>query len=306
MSSLLNNMIARLERKARRATPETNPLPEAEEHGENYLIDKVRSMDTKPEEARGGDGYIHGSSLLGICPRRYALTILSGTPDRVSVREQDRIMWAIGRAVEAHIRESFALSVKRKGIIGVWECPCGRSKREGEFSPTEKCGTCNLKMTKYRELAMMDHEYRIIGNPDLIYIRPDNHKVRIVEIKSKRKELFDALQYPEPNHILQALIYRRLCKINGLDVDESVSVIYGSKDYSFSGRPYKEFHIQSCAYHDEGLDSMWERAAIVRDYLADYGERGAQATLPEKITPCATRNSPVAKSCDQCQACFVR
>jgi hypothetical protein len=300
-------MVARLERQAARAQPEDNPLPDTEAHGENFLIDKVRSMDRKPEATRGGRSYIHGSSLIGICARRYALTILAGGAGSTSPREADRIMWAIGRAVEAHIRGQFVSAVKRKGVIGKWKCKCGNLKREGDFSNKSKCSACGQSPLHYHELELFDHDSRIVGNPDVMYLRPDNHKLRIVEIKSKKKELFEELTKPEPNHILQAAIYRRLAALNGMEVDDGVSIIYGCKDYpKWTVRPYKEYHIASTPEREAELDSMWERAQGVKSFLADHGDQGAAAELPDRIPACTSSTATPAKGCDQCQACFAR
>ena len=282
-------MVARLERQARNTPTDSNPLPAEEEHGESYLIDKVRSLDRRPEKIRGGKGYIHGSALIGICPRRYALQILSGDTGVRPVREQDRIMWAIGRAVEKHIREQFARAVKRRGVIGLWRCKCGKTKREGPYSPGEKCGSCGQLLSIYREITLFDHEHRIAGNPDLLYLRPDNHKVRTVEVKSKKRELFDELKAPEPTHIVQASIYRRLGIINHMPMDDKVSIIYGSKDYSFRGTAYKEFHVEPTP--DNQLDAMWNNV---------------RPDIPPRLAACPTTSATMAKQCEQCAACFAR
>lgn len=303
--SLLRNMVKRLERQARSNPPEENPLPEQEDHGDNFLIDKVRSMDRKPEAIRGGRGYIHGTSLIGFCPRRQALTILAGDAGRSQPREADRIMWAIGRAVEHHIRTQFVAALKRKGIIGEWRCKCGQLKRQGEFSGRDNCTKCEQPATHYHELPLFDHESRVVGNADLFYLRPDTHRLRVVEIKSKKKELFEALTEPEPNHILQASIYRRLADINGMDPDDGVSIVYGCKDYPhWKLRPYKEFHIDPCPAREEQLDDMWSRANEVKDFLVAHGDLGAAAPLPERLSACTSSTAPTAKGCDQCQACF--
>ena len=215
-------------------------------------------------------------------------------------------MWAIGRAVEKHIRDAFVRAVKREGVIGQWACRCGKSKRVGLYSPTYKCEHCSQGLYTYGEVTLLDHQYRIAGNPDLLYYRPDNLRLRIVEIKSKKQALFDELTKPEANHILQASIYRRLAKIEGYDVDDYVSIVYGSKDYTFRGRPYKEYHILPSEGVEATLDDMWSRAGAVREFLDAFKIEGVSATLPNRITACASVTSTTAKGCDQCHACFAR
>lgn len=302
------SIIRNAQRRLRREVAESQELPsrESNEHSPNYLIDLVKAMDTKPEANRGGRGYIHGSSLIGLCPRKYALQILSGTTGRRPVREADRIMWAIGRAVEAHIRKQFISAVGRKGVFGKWVCRCGHLKRSGDFSNRNKCRRCGKSPLEYKELELFDHDFRIVGNPDMLYSRPDNALMHVVEIKSKKKELFEELEEPEPDHILQASIYRRLGAISGMGMSDEVSIIYGCKDYPKWGvRPYKEFHVQPSSSVESQLDDMWERAGQVRDFLAEFSDGENRPPLPERITACDRRDSTIAKGCEQCQACFA-
>lgn len=300
--SLLRNMQARLRREA--AKTGGSSLPDSEDHGENFLINRVIAMDRSPEVIRGGKGYIHGSSLIGLCARRQVLSALAGGTDSKAARPQERVMWAIGRSVEEHVRGQFIKSMKRKGIIGQWTCPCGSSKREGEYSKSVKCDTCQKGLTEYREIPLFDHSNRIVGNGDLLYLRPDNLKLRVVEIKSKKQELFVKLSKPEPDHILQASIYRRLSQINGSDVDDYVSIVYASKDFVFKGLPYKEYHVKINQAREDILDTMWGRAEEVKETLKAL-EKNPSGPLPERLPACASDKSPKAKGCDQCTACFA-
>lgn len=304
--SILRNMAARMRGEQRRhADPEAVPLDTT--HGPNYIISKVRSMDAKPETVRGGAGYIHGSSLIGMCPRRQCLTILSGGGGSKVPRACDRLLWAIGRAVEAHIRGQFIEAVQRVGVIGEWRCKCGGLSSEGLFVRRTKCKTCQGALQKYGELTLLDHDARIAGNPDLMYLRPDNHKVRVVEIKSINKKEFDALTEPKINHVQQAMIYRRLAILNQMEVDDSISIIYGCKDYAFRGIPYHEFHVANKPEHDGALDRMWTSARLVRDFvLALKANPESSPPLPARLTLCPHPNTITAKDCDQCHACHAR
>ena len=275
-------------------------------HGLNYIITKVRSMDSKPEAVRGGAGYIHGSSLIGMCPRRHCLSILSGAGSKVP-RACDRLLWAIGRAVEAHIRGQFIEAVQRAGVIGEWRCKCGGLSSEGLFVRRTKCKTCQGTAQRYGELTLLDHDARIAGNPDLMYLRPDNHKVRTAEIKSINKKEFDALTAPKVDHVFQALIYRRLAILNLMDVDDTISIIYGCKDYAFRGIPYHEFYVTSTPEHDAALDRMWANARLVRDFVnARKANPESSPPLPARLALCPHPNTVTAKDCDQCHACHAR
>ena len=159
----------------------------------------------------------------------------------------------------------------------------------------------------YEELTLFDHEYRIVGNPDIPYVRPDNGKVRVCEIKSMNKKDFDALGSAKGDHVWQALIYRRMFQRNGAEVDDNVSIVYGCKDYSFKGSPYLEFTVKVTPEHEKNLDRMWESAATIRDFVASSKKEEIKTTpvkLPPKIALCPHKNTITAKGCDQCHSCF--
>lgn len=304
--NLLRNLQAKVEGTARRAKAKGEEAPKTIKNytEDGYVVSQVMAGDRSPEKVRGGSGYVHASSLIACCPRRHALMSLLGSGYKVP-RSADRLVWAIGRAVEAHIRNQFIEQVDGAGVIGEWSCQCRKSKTDG-FRPSVKlkCETCGKPQTHYGELALFDHEYRIVGSVDLLYARPDNHRVRVNEIKSINKKEFDLLTCPKGDHVWQALIYRRLLQRNGVDVDDKVAVIYGCKDYSFKGPPYLEFSVKPSPEHETGLDKMWKRAAEIRDFTLAKANK-TKAVLPPRIQLCPHANTVTAKSCDQCNACFA-
>ena len=301
--SLFGNLAAKVEGEKRRARAKGDiltPVITPQVHGDNYISDKVISMDTQHEETRGGSGLIHGSSLIGMCPRRQVLTIRAGkAPDR-AVKTADRLVWAIGRAVEEHIRNQFIEAVDRKGVIASWRCKCGKSKVEGFYDRAVKCDVCKSHVDRFTELTLFDFPGNVVGNADMMYVRPDKPVVRTVEIKSMNKKDYDALTEPVSDHVTQAFINRRLAKINGLEVDDQVTLIYGCKDYAFSGRLYREFYISTSDFYEKQMDTFWERAKLVKSAEEDT------SILPERIAACPNKTSPFAKKCDCCEACFVR
>jgi len=312
---LLRNLQAQVAGKSRRAKARGEKVESAPVI-DNYVEDgfvtrEVWKADCKAEKSRGGTGYTHGSSLINMCARKHALMALLGSGYK-PVRSADRLLWAIGRAVEKHIRTAFIGQVKGAGVIGVWSCRCGKTTDTG-FCPSVKikCSCCGLKLSSYGELTVFDHENRIVGNPDLLYARPDTNKVRVNEIKSMNKKDFDSLTTPKGDHVWQGLIYRRLLEINDVDVDDSVAIIYGCKDYSFKGSPYKEYTVKVTKQHEENLDRMWEKAGVVAEFVAalKLGEETKemskhQKPLPSRIPQCSAATTTTAKGCDQCSACF--
>lgn len=271
------------------------------DHGEGYITQAVLSMDSIPETVREGKGYMHGSSLIGICPRKVVLANIDPSTNVQKAMSGMRIMWALGRAAEHHVRTQFILAKNFKGIIGHWKCNCGESMTTGLFDSGRKCHICRSKHTHYNEMPLMDHANRVVGNPDMLYFRPDNQKVRVVEIKSIRKVGFDTLETAEPNHIMQAAIYRRLAMVNDFDVDDTVTIFYVCKD--FSPKVYNEYHVKITDSITKQVDLMFADAKKVTEFLTAR-ENGGKPELPEKLKVCSSISSTTAKNCPRCTLCF--
>lgn len=301
---------ASVRRRARRVrstieAPAESVSEGGDEHGPEHVMDAVLAMDSKPEVIRGGSEYIHASSLGGLCARREILAAINPTETSVSPRPADRIVWALGRAAESHVRTQFIEAKKAEGIIGEWSCACGHTKTEGAFNKSIECPRCGTKTTRYGELTLFDHDCKIVGNPDLLYVRPDVPKIRVVEIKSMAKAHFDKLTTPKPDHVLQAATYHRLLEVNEMPVDpEGVTILYVCKDYAI-GKPYKEYHVDMTQEFRNVIDELWGRAAEIRDWKMARSA-GAEIPLPERLGACSSSAAPFAKNCNQCVACFAR
>lgn len=322
MSSILRNLEGRVRsgptrrRNSRRTQP---PLPDApldEAHTEDYFTEKVRHMDRAPEVLRGGGAYLHLSSLIGACARREVLSGISPNGRTHNPFSADRVVWAMGRAAEHHVRTQFIAARRREGILGRWECRCGHTVVEGFYNSRTRCERCRGHANTFNELALYDHQHKIFGNPDLIYLRPDNNKRRVVEIKSMNAADFGDLVRPRPDHVTQALGYTRLGNIEGLDMDTHASVVYVCKDYRVRPRStdknqvggiYREFSVSEADNPTVSavLDDMWQRADRIRSWRSAY-EAGNTLPLPERLPVCASDTSTVAKGCDQCVGCFAR
>jgi hypothetical protein len=79
-----------------------------------------------------------------------------------------------------------------------------------------------------------------------------------------------------------------------------VTVIYGCKDYSFSGKPYREFNVKVEPWHEAGLKDRWLEA----EKLAKFVKDDATSPLPARLGLCVSAKSTRASGCDQCQRCF--
>lgn len=303
--SLFRRLQRRLGAETRRRVEEHQALVSFnEEHGENYVRGKVESQDSKPEQVRGGSEFVHGSSLAGLCARREVLASIS-PPNTVSVWPADRIVWAMGRAAEKHVRTQFIDARRREGIVGAWSCRCGKTKHEGLYNHQVRCSTCRDRASNYGEISLFDYEMKIVGNPDLLFVRPDNYKLRVLEIKSMNKAEFEELVRPKPDHVIQALVYRRLLERNRMDPDDGATIFYVCKDYRVRGGVYREFHVTGTENSEALLDGMWERARAIRDWKIANGA-GANQDLPPRLPACNSPTAPMAKNCDRCTACFAR
>ncbi len=87
---------------------------------DNYLKTILDAQDGVAEVRRVGTGdgqyghYTHVSSLIGACSRMHALAAMDDRTIRETVTGGHRVMWAIGRHVEKHIRQQYLLSTNRR------------------------------------------------------------------------------------------------------------------------------------------------------------------------------------------------
>lgn len=284
------------------------------EFNEDFLKSAVMRMDGKPEEVRTGNKFIHVSRLIDYCARREALSYqhsaTGGIGRRVRVFSGMRIVWALGRAAEKHVREQFIEAVSAEGVYGKWLCnKCGDEIMEGLHRDNHRpCRTCgHTEATTYGEFPLADREVLIVGNPDLLYVRPDNSRLRVVEIKSINKNEFDELGTPKPQHILQALCYHRLAEINGLDPDNNITIFYVAKDFTIT--PYKSFTVEVSDSHRRRVDDLWqlanERADIIREFDAKLSVGQTHFdNLPPRLRVCSSDKATTAKNCIECVGCF--
>lgn len=300
MSKLLKNLAIRARQAARSST---KPEQKAEEYTDTYLIDKVRSADCEPEAARVGGQYLHVSSLISACIRRHVIAYYSKVERLNSVNAGMRIVWALGRAAEHHVRTQFIKAVSKSGVVGKWKCKCGHLKVDGLYDDILKCPKCDKKADQYTECLLLDTKNRITGSPDLLYIRPDNKKLMVVECKSMNKASYDALTNPSTDHVLQAMAYNELLRINGADVDDSVTIVYVSKDFSFKN-PYKEFRVRRSQQSELDIQYMWKIAAEYAEYV-DRIDKGVKLqSFPKRWSACPSSDCTVAKGCDCVGMCF--
>lgn len=290
------NLLDRLSDRARtvsaaRPLPEDSPLPE------RFVTSIVDQMDRIPENIRvATSGYTHVSALTSFCGRR---SLLMQQQDRQSLRSVtggERVMWRIGRAVESHIREQYLAARNNQNVLGRWTCLCGKALHVGLHNSSSRCNDCNSPLNVYGEFTLRDEEAKIVGNPDLLILHESS--VVVSEIKSMKKDQWELLTAPLPDHVFQAGMYHDLLKRQAARyrVHSTGVFIYCTKDYKH-GSPYKEFHV------DFTKPSLVAIREMIRNSVLDaLHAQQTQDLVPRTV--CASPNCAMAKACPVATVCF--
>ena len=263
-----------------------------------YITKLVAKSDATSQYSRSGgtDRYMHLSSLIGACPREHAISqqYARDTPVSTTTWGSMKMVWAIGRAVEKHIRDSVIKARNFVGIYGVWTCACGESYYEGEYLGPNRCRICRKSVNRYKEPALRNDFGMVVGSPDITMIEMGH--IVAVEIKSMNKEQFDALEDPLADHILQACGYRWLYEYLGFKVHDKVIIMYGRKDFKFGGTHsvYKEYHVDYRPWA-----AQIEQMMTIGRQVANSYETGI---LPPRT--CENVTCTRAKSCTRTVLCF--
>ncbi len=266
------------------------------------FIGKVIAQDMSLEQDRCGDEYMHISSLIqpDFCERRDAILYRHGGSKARKVRSDDRVVWAMGRAAENHIRKQYCSAMNNKHIVGLWKCKCGTSQYRGSF-PDKECDVCNSKLDEYNEMTLSYKKW-VVGNPDMIVVDTREDKLMVVEIKSMNKKEFDNLKDAKSLHLVQACCYRKLLvdKYGEGKVSEDVLVVYVRKDYQFRDTPYKEFRVDS---QSRAMPTQVQQVFETADSMLNF-RKSKSSLLPPRSNYCNNLEDTKAKNCLQCSLCF--
>lgn len=282
--------------------PATKEWPsDAIKEGDGFVSAVVRVMDSTPEASRAGSAVIHVSALVNgdFCPRAHLIHERYAQGQSASVLPQMRIVWALGRAAEMHVRNQFIAAHGRHRVIGKWRCRCGESEATGEGTHSSLCQTCGGPLDIYGELDLYDPALNVGGHPDLVFLTR-SCDLEVVEIKSIKKDAYEALTKAVPEHVLQCRSY---CRMLGKSLPGRTirgRVFYVAKDFVRPGLPpYREFPIGP---------AQAEQADMVLDALATDAEEvkihSAAGTLPPRLSLCSDLGAPRAKKCTACGLCF--
>lgn len=288
------SLLSNLERRARRQ-PVHQPPAAIPEYHDQFLTQLVQQQDDQPEARRVRPGYIHASSLLSFCPRMWRIATVEELELMEHPRAAMRVVWAMGRAAEHHVRTSVITSVGMENVIGLWTCPCRSTQHDGLGDRTRTCPRCRLPLLTYNERPVWEHDLRIVGNPDLqLWLW---EKVQVVEIKSLNKTAFDVLSRPERDHVFQVNQYGRMLRAAGVPVHDTAIIFYVCKDFRWDS-PYKEYHVGREEL-DGVIAAQWEQ---VRHYRAHERD----GSYPARLTVCSHTGAPTAKNCPVVVSCFSR
>lgn len=243
---------------------------------------------------REGD-YLHVSDLLGKCMRMVALSErynlkITGEP----IYDSMGVVFALGRAVQDYVTNKLKRT-RPKELYGRWSCVCEETEEHTTYDKANhiECPICKKTLTQYNELEFYDTEHMIVGSID-VTLKID-HILYLSEVKSIKKEAFDSLVRPMPDHILQVVFYWWLAVQNKYPVYDRVSIIYVNKSYEFK-TPFKEFQIDPREYVSRLDDYLGEAKSLIE------ARQSKTAQLPSRVCPTAV--SPQAKKCSACTVCF--
>lgn len=262
----------------------------------NFVSDTVFAQDTISQENRSNsfEGKIHVSSMSDLCPRALFLHHKYMDTTMSPVDSNMRIVWAMGRAVEAHIRAQF-IEAHGDICLGEWSCVCGVTKVRGFGKQSvHRCIKCHGECNTYNEMSLSSQEHYVIGNADL-YLLVDG-KIMPVEIKSMNSKDFEALEDPLANHCIQVTSYSKMLSLNGFEPHDTCVVIYANKDFKWGKNPYKEFPIHHADYMMT-VDRLFDKSKLAATSIITD-------RIPDRIESCATIASSRAKKCDACSLCF--
>lgn len=259
----------------------------------------VTELLARPEIRPFRDGeYFHVSDLIHKCPRMIAIckTRNIKLPDQV-IHSSSGLTFAQGEAMAGYVVHKMSKSHPRN-VYGIWSCACGHTSIEGTYKQAadhHTCSKCGSGLGRYHELSVQNMEHRLSGSIDLV-IRVDGG-LHIVEIKSIKKEAWEELERPVPDHILQVLTYWWLLKEQGRHIlHDKVSILYMNKSFMFKN-PFIEFVLQP----SKMLHRIEELRADSLE-LANCVYKGG--SLPIR-TFCATPQASIAKQCPCVEECFA-
>lgn len=291
-----------------RSDKSENPFS-SHKYQRGMLCSLIESMDRQADPPRKNeDGLVHVSSLVrGDCPRAIALSIMHKTYAPQSIQSANRIVWAIGRAVENHVRIQLIESVGADMVYGRWSCKCGTLSFVGRGGKSSVCGACDSPANQYFEEPLRDLKHGLIGNPDITLLI--GGRIMPVEIKSikttttAQHQGFDTLRNdPLTDHALQVACYYRMASLTlskklGMRMAKRPVVLYAAKDFT-PGSAYKEMPVHLEDYEKQ-VDDIFADSLAIKHMIAG-------GSPVNRLSTCSKITSSTALKCGLVHPCFHR
>lgn len=292
-SGSVGRALGRRTRRNRKNAVKQGEVKEVRKQKDRLL--PLLSHSPKPDHFRAGD-YIHVSDLLYKCTRAISIAAKVNQPILPQiVWDAQGITFAQGHAIQDYVTQRLKVNAKDE-LYGSWKCLCQKSVYQGVMSDAlacVPCDACGSKLDQYHELVIRDDELRLTGAIDIALLK--SQYLYLGECKSMKKDDWDALRRPSPDHVIQILFYWLLMRRAGYSLMDQVSILYVPKQ-QVRGSPYKEFTLQPSANLDR-LDPYLEEARELKGCLEN-------ATLCARTT-CGTEDAPQAKRCQFTIMCFA-
>lgn len=277
--------------------------------------DVNRRFESVPEEV--ADAYIHPSSFHNWCRRREVYRLLQQqvlkrlVPRSTGHSAETKAVFEIGHALHDRWRNV----VLSDQLLGVWKCmECGHV--HGRYYATgtgiarferclirvpEKCENTRCEAVRhhkmyptfgYIEPRLHDHKTTIGGSSDgLIFL---HNKWRVLELKSKRSDLWAQLTAPEPSHVLQMSLYGWLLNETKMlpEPITSGAIVYIQKDTG-------KLKTYICNLANAAVEWAKKEAVAIQEIVHYYFSRISTLDELTRLAYDTDFNTKVPRVCDR-------
>lgn len=181
---------------------------------------------------------------------------------------------------------------------GDWKCICGQTTAKATCKPDGMiCNHCTHPVDIYVEIHLYNPLRTVIGHADLIFCVDGFYYIYEFKSIDRVDIVFDDINDPLGDHLLQASNYYYMLKSTGKKVSRIVRFVYvdRSMDGLWTKKPFRE--VSAPAVSKQRLHKIYQRAARCHTAI----EKGR---LPERI--CDTIDCGRAKQCTRATSCFNR
>lgn len=245
----------------------------------------------------------HPSEFVGMCPRRYVLSILLKSKKR-SIEPSLRRIMDLGTAMHAMYQNVYFGPM---GILwGKWKCLRCDGISWGLISEDKKCPHCGGSARwEYKEVpvrAPLPGKFPkdIVGHSDGIIKM--GSKWYVLEIKSINEYGFTWMRKVKPGHLAQVQVYAELIRQSFLDMPDSVKPTVLIPELSGIRMLYVNKNNSVEKIWPLEFDSELAKKELKRPYEVEVAFRNRE--FPERIPECKSMLRNPAKNCPLVSYCF--